>query len=216
MQLYDLKNSPFAARVRIQIRYKNLPIEITDAPFVLRTPEFKQAFTLGKLPVLKLDDGQQLAESTVILEYLEDRFPEIPLIPSNALAKAQNNTLIRYTDNHLPTGLMPLFMALYADAEAQKNLQYDALHSELEKLERLLNELPAFSARSLQTGDICLVTNLYFALDLYERFAQQDLFENYPLIKAWWAWVHQFDAVTQEMSVLTQAHQAFVNNLQGA
>jgi glutathione S-transferase len=37
MTLYDLTGSPFSARVRIQIRLKNLPVEIAEPPFSLRS-----------------------------------------------------------------------------------------------------------------------------------------------------------------------------------
>ncbi|MCB0197996.1 MAG: glutathione S-transferase N-terminal domain-containing protein, partial [Anaerolineae bacterium] len=57
MKLINLDHSPYAARIRIQIRKKNLPIEIIAPPLPLKSPEFMQKFTLGKIPLLELDDG---------------------------------------------------------------------------------------------------------------------------------------------------------------
>jgi len=69
MKLYDLSNSPCAARLRIQIRLKNLPVAMDEPPFALCSSEFLEAFPPGKLPLLLLDDDSTIAESTVIMDY---------------------------------------------------------------------------------------------------------------------------------------------------
>ena len=69
MKLYNLDNSPFAARVRIQIRHKKLPIAIVEPPIPLRTEEFRDTFPLQKLPILELENGSSICESTVIMDY---------------------------------------------------------------------------------------------------------------------------------------------------
>jgi glutathione S-transferase len=55
---------------------------------------------LGKVPYLKTDEGA-LSESTVILEYLEARYPQHPLLPSDPFAAAKVRELVRYTELHL-------------------------------------------------------------------------------------------------------------------
>jgi glutathione S-transferase len=101
IKLYDLSSSPYAARVRIQIRLKDLPIELVKPPFALRSSEFLQTFPLGKLPLLQLHDGSTIAESTVIMDYLEALFPKAPLIPPSPISRANNSMLVRYADNLL-------------------------------------------------------------------------------------------------------------------
>ena len=63
MKLYNLDHSPYASRVRTQIRKKGLDIEFAAPPVELRTPEFNQRFPMGKIPVLELDDGSQVPDS---------------------------------------------------------------------------------------------------------------------------------------------------------
>ena len=77
MKLYTLDHSPYSTRVRAQVRHKNLPIEFV-CPRELRNEALKTTFPLGQLPVLQLDDGELLAESTVILNYLGGEcFPSV-------------------------------------------------------------------------------------------------------------------------------------------
>ena len=72
MKLYNLDHSPYATRVRMQIHKKGLEIAIEPPPDALGTPEFLARFPMGKIPVLELDDGSQLPDSWVIMDYLEE------------------------------------------------------------------------------------------------------------------------------------------------
>ena len=101
MKLYNLDHSPYATRVRVQIRKKELDVAIEAPPVALGSPEFIQRFPLGKIPVLELDDGSQLPDSWVIMEYLEDVMPALPLRPQGARACAHMQLLARYTDTYL-------------------------------------------------------------------------------------------------------------------
>ena len=58
------------------------------------------ASPLGKVPYLKTDEGA-LCESTVILAYLEDRYPQHPLLPADPFAAAKARELLRFIELHL-------------------------------------------------------------------------------------------------------------------
>lgn len=58
------------------------------------------ASPLGKVPYLKTDAGP-MCESTVILEYLETRYPEHPLLPADPFAAAKARELLRFIELHL-------------------------------------------------------------------------------------------------------------------
>ncbi|MDR2992212.1 MAG: glutathione S-transferase, partial [Burkholderiaceae bacterium] len=58
------------------------------------------ASPLGKVPYALTDEGP-LCESTVILEYLEARYPEHPLLPANPYLAAKVRELVRFIELHL-------------------------------------------------------------------------------------------------------------------
>ena len=58
------------------------------------------ASPLGKVPYLKTDEGP-LSESTVLLEYIEARYPAHPLLPADPYAAAKVRELLRYIELHL-------------------------------------------------------------------------------------------------------------------
>ena len=73
--------SPYARKVRIALAEKNLPFELlTEVPWNSDTitPRFNP---LEKLPILLLPDGTSVYESHHILQYLELKFPDTPLLP---------------------------------------------------------------------------------------------------------------------------------------
>jgi glutathione S-transferase len=90
VKLYDLPPSPNARRVRIFIAEKGLEIPIV--PVNMMTGEnqsegYLAKNSLGKMPLLELDDGTCIAESVAICRYLEEMNPDPPLMGRNPLER---------------------------------------------------------------------------------------------------------------------------------
>ena len=215
MKLYNLDNSPFAARVRIQIRHKKLPVEIVDPPIPLRSETFKDTFPLGKIPILELENGATICESTVIIDYLESLYPSPALKPTDPLDNAYNSIKIRYADNHLASALSPLFADFFSqapiDEETAKKLHQ--LKDEISKLERLLNQLSGLDQRDMQTGDICLSTHLFYALEMASWNGENELISAAPAVKSWWEWIRKVPAVSLTITEMAEAHKSLTRRL---
>ena len=107
MKLYDLALSPFAARVRLQVYAKGLAVERLEPPGGLASDAYKKINPTGKVPALELEDGSVLPESSVIAEYLEDRFPEPSLRPADPATRARMRLLVHLCDLYVvPRGVM--------------------------------------------------------------------------------------------------------------
>ena len=63
--------------------------------------QYRRLYPLGKVPLLVLDDGTQIAESTIIIEYLNDQSPGSPLIPREAESARRVRYLDRLCDLYL-------------------------------------------------------------------------------------------------------------------
>ena len=78
--------SPWARRVAVVLEEKGVEYEHENFfPFGELTEEFKSKSPLGLIPVLDTEEGS-IADSTAICLYLEARFPEVPLLPSEPFA----------------------------------------------------------------------------------------------------------------------------------
>lgn len=82
-KLLSATPSPYARKVRIALAEKGIAFElVTEVPWN-RDASAPQWNPLGKIPVLILDDGQAIYESRFILEWLELKHPNPPLLPKD-------------------------------------------------------------------------------------------------------------------------------------
>ena len=173
LKLYSLDHSPLRHPCACRSLRKELDIAVVPPP-ALATPQFMARFPMGKIPVLELDDGSQLPDSWVIMEYLEDVVPAISLRPEGPGANAHMQLLARYADTYLgPGALFPLFSRVRAPGgtkDAGEALA--ALDDELGRLQRLLDMLPDFHQRRLHLGDIALAPCLDYVLLLAPMFGR--------------------------------------------
>ena len=83
LQLISATPSPYARKVRIALAEKGIAFELlTEVPWndTTATPKFNP---LEKLPVLILEDGSSVYESSYILQYLELKYPTPPMLPAD-------------------------------------------------------------------------------------------------------------------------------------
>ncbi|RYG05107.1 MAG: glutathione S-transferase family protein [Caulobacteraceae bacterium] len=162
MQLISLPVSPFAARVRIAIYAKGLAVAIEPPPAGWpNSPQFRDISPTGRVPALILDDGTALWESAVILETLEELFPEAtPLLGSDVLARAQARLLMAHADHYL----MPPMIALAAGPDEQETRRLmGRLDEALTILDDLVDGGPYAVGEALSLGDCALAPVLFAA-----------------------------------------------------
>jgi glutathione S-transferase len=83
LTLYDADRCPYCARVRIVLAEKAIEYETVGVDLDERPAWVYDLNPSGRVPILD-DDGLVLAESRVLMEYLEERFPEPRLLPSDS------------------------------------------------------------------------------------------------------------------------------------
>ncbi|MFM8681994.1 MAG: glutathione S-transferase family protein [Alphaproteobacteria bacterium] len=96
--LYHLWLSPFSRKVRIALREKNLACDLRIEKVWERREEFLRMNTAGTVPVLVEEDGTVVSDSTVICEYLEEAYPEVPLLGSGLVERAEVRRLAAWFD----------------------------------------------------------------------------------------------------------------------
>ncbi|QKZ03156.1 maleylacetoacetate isomerase [Pseudomonas eucalypticola] len=92
MQLYTYYRSTSSYRVRIALALKGLAYEAVPVNLLAgeqRQPAYRAIDPQGRVPALRVDGGPVLIQSGAILEYLEERYQQVPLLPAEPLARAQ-------------------------------------------------------------------------------------------------------------------------------
>ena len=102
LRLYVLQGCPFGHRAAIAIAEKGLPVEIVSFERGKRPPELEALSPRAKSPTL-FDGDAKVFESLAVLEYLEDRYPQPPLLPAAPFARAEARMFIaRVTEEMAP------------------------------------------------------------------------------------------------------------------
>lgn len=102
LDLLEHPLSPYAQKVKIALAEKGIPVSVRTPEAIGsgNTPEdFRKANPRGEVPVLFVD-GEPLFDSTIILEFIEDRYPEPPLLPADVMARAKARTIEEVMDTH--------------------------------------------------------------------------------------------------------------------
>lgn len=95
VRLHTYFRSSAAYRVRIALELKGVawtPVPWHMAKGEHRTDAYRELATFGLVPMLEID-GLRLQQSTAIIEYLESRFPAVPLLPVDEAGKARARSL---------------------------------------------------------------------------------------------------------------------------
>jgi glutathione S-transferase len=99
--LYTAQRCPYAARVRIVLGEKQLPYDAVEIDLDDRPAWLYDKNPLGRVPVYEEDEGLVLPESRVIMEYLDERFPEPALLPPDAAERALVRLQLERFDTNL-------------------------------------------------------------------------------------------------------------------
>ena len=87
LTLYDAARCPYCARVRIVLTDKSVEYEAIEIDLADRPAWIYEKNSTGRVPVIE-EDGWVLPESTVIMEYLEERYPEPALLAADPADRA--------------------------------------------------------------------------------------------------------------------------------
>jgi maleylacetoacetate isomerase/maleylpyruvate isomerase len=186
MKLHNYFRSSASYRVRIALAAKGLAYDYQPVHLVKgeqKAPAHAAISPDRLVPVLEVD-GEFLTESMAIIEYLDELHPTPPLLPSDALGRAQVRALAQMVacEMHPPTNLRVLKYLVHelAQDEDHKTAWYRHwCRGGLEAFERQLQALAESRARrglapsvycygdSLTLADCCLLPQIYNA----QRFA---------------------------------------------
>lgn len=116
--------STHACKTKVILEEKGLSYRIENLPtghLWKKPPEMLARHPLGKVPYIE-DQGLTFFDSTVIGEYLEERYPAPPLMPSDAVVRARVREAEQFVDEAILGGSLPLiWMPYWSSPEKRDN-----------------------------------------------------------------------------------------------
>lgn len=208
LKLYEHPLSPYSRKVKIALREKSLPFELAvptgvgaggaDVTFLRANPR-------AEVPALVLEDGTGIFQSTIILDYIEERWPAPALLPEDPLIRAKGRMIEEIMDTQYEAvnwGIMELLVFRRAgedkaaDMLARAAEQLGGLNA---WLARQLGDAPWFSGAHFGRADIAVQVHLRTS----QTFGAAEL-EN-PVLVDWFERVSARPSVVQTTEEMAAA-----------
>jgi glutathione S-transferase len=180
---------------------------ITDIEVVLPqgfgTPQFRQAFPIGRIPVLDID-GDMMPESEVISEYLEELYPEPSLLGSTPRERAHVRTIARIGDIYIMNNM---FMLSPQSQLAEKNqgivdLLGGQVMRNMQALDAMIADDGYACGGALSMADCALVPALFLVENVWPAFGDTDLIGANAKVAAYWARIQRNEHAAKVLAEL--------------
>ncbi|HET7571490.1 MAG TPA: glutathione S-transferase family protein [Gaiellaceae bacterium] len=187
LTLYDAPRCPYCARARIALAEKGVAVDVVEIDLADRPAWLYEKNPSGRVPVLE-EDGWALPESAVIMEFLEERYPEPALLPADPAERAEVRLLVHRADE--------LTDPYYAFRRGEEGAR-ERLDAALGRLDALLAERPWLGGRAYGLADIAYVPWLLRARDMLD--VPLDAF---PAVSDWLGRLLERPAVAAEAEIV--------------
>jgi len=185
--LYDAPRCPYCARVRILLAEKGVELEVVEIDLSDRPAWLYEKNPTGRVPVLE-EDGRPLPESAVIMEFLEERYPDPALLPPDPADRAAVRLLIFRDDD-----LTDPYYALRRGEDGAA----EELDTVLGRFDTMLAGRPYLGGAEYGLADIALVPWFLRARDMLGV----DL-DRFPSLSDWLARLEQRPAIAAEAGIV--------------
>ena len=226
MKLYAGPLSLFSRKVEIALHEKGIPFERVMVTFSQtegynpKHPDVLAANPKGQVPVL-VDDDVTLFDSTVILEYLEDAYPEPPLYPASPAERARCRLYDLYADEIM---LVPLRCLMHrTEPRTADPVRWDAAESRTKEAEAVLaSQFAELDGRLREKDCLCAAFSVadiaVFMIVFYSQRLGGPPLAPYPALQGWYERLldrEPFARITSEIAAADRELSAPVNNAYG-
>jgi len=186
IQLYFVPASTFAQRTRVVLLEKGIDFEPIEIDFQNKPQDFQQISRYGKVPALKHGDVE-IYESAIINEYLEEVFPEPPLLPQAPGDKAIARIWIDYANTRLVPAFNKFLRGKSVEEQEQGRREFleSILYIEEEGLGKLSGNGLFWLGENLSLVDISFYP-WFERLPLLEHFRHFALPTETVRLQKWW------------------------------
>jgi glutathione S-transferase len=186
--LYDAARCPYCARVRIVLAEKGIEVDVVEVDLSDRPAWIYEKNPTGRVPVVEEDSGRPLPESAVIMEFLEERYPEPPLLPPDPADRAAVRVLI-FRDHDFTD---PYYAFRRGEDGAREELD-----TALGRFDGLLAERPYLGGTEYGLADIAYIPWLLRARD---RLGVE--LDGFPSLADWLARLEQRPSIAAEAGIV--------------
>jgi len=195
MELFTAKTCPYAHRTRLTLLEKGLDCEHVEVDLKNKPARFLEVSAYGKVPALH-HDGNTIYESLIADEYLDEVFPEPPLMPKTPALRAKARIWGHFCDSYYVTDTSSLVRT--RDQEERRRLvqlcQDRMRFMETEGLARLSGDGPYWFGAHVSLTDLAFYP-FFERLPALEYWRGLTIPDDCPRLSAWLAAMQGRDSV---------------------
>jgi len=143
LTIYSVPVAVYCAKLRIMLNHKAIPFTELPPPGGYGSDEYRSIVPSGNLPAM-IHDGFMLSDSEAIAEYIDEAFPDTPMLPNTVQLRAKAREFSRSHDTRLEPSVRVIYpQVAYATRDAAAVKSGGALISKhLSSLALLLDQNP--------------------------------------------------------------------------
>ena len=187
LKLCGFRISNYHNKVRLVLLEKGIAFEEDDTCTPRQTDEYLARSPMGKAPFLELDGGRRLSESAVICEYLEDAYPQKPLLPRDPLERARVRELVAHMELHLELVARRLYGQVFFKRGNLSEENGKAVERDLQKgvraFRQLVNFEPFIAGKALTLADCAAFVHLPLVSLATKLAYGRDFLDDVPAVK---------------------------------
>ena len=186
LRLHGFATSNYHNVVKLALLEKDLPFEEVTA-YPPADAAYKAKNPTGKYPCLETEDGTLLGESKVILNYLEEAYPQRPLLPADPLGRARVRELMELIDLYLELPARRLYVeSLFGGkvSDEVKETVRPELMRGVQGLAQRARFAPYIAGPELTLADFAAAIHLPLISITTEAVYGADFLEDLPAVRA--------------------------------
>jgi glutathione S-transferase len=185
IRLCGFRISNYHNKVRIALLEKGVAFEEDENVKPSQEGEYLAKSPMGKVPYLEVD-GTRIRESSAILEYLEDAYPQKPLLPSDPVARARARELVIFIELHLELVARRMYGMLGGGKpvsdETRQRVEKDLVKG-VRSLKAVAKFEPYIAGKELTIADCAAFVHLPLVTLVTKNFFGRDFLEDLPQMK---------------------------------
>jgi glutathione S-transferase len=184
IRLCGFRISNYHNKVRIALLEKGIPFEEDENVKPSQEEAYLTKSPMGKVPYLEVN-GTRLRESGVILEYLEDAYPQKPLLPKDPLERARVRELVTFIELHMELVVRPMYGSLGGKPvpdELRQRVEKDIAKG-VRALKAVARFEPFIAGKELTVADCAAFVHLPLVTLVTKNIFGRDFLEDIPQVK---------------------------------
>ena len=177
--------SNYHNKVRIALLEKGVAFEEDAGVKPSQKDEYLAKSPMGKVPYLEVD-GTRIRESSVIMEYLEDAYPDKPLLPKNPIERARVREIVIFLELHMELVVRRLYGGLFFGGrfsdETKQQVEKDITKG-VRALKAVAKFEPFIGGSALSIADCAAFVHLPLVTLATKTAFGRDYLEDIPQVK---------------------------------